>query len=81
MKLTAAGRPFIYFPLGHHFEQNFHVRHRLDRYRAGRWKDYQTAGPADIAAAIAAEISREADYRPVTTDGAARAASMLASLL
>jgi UDP:flavonoid glycosyltransferase YjiC (YdhE family) len=36
MKLTAAGRPFICFPLGHHFEQNFHARHRLDRYRAGR---------------------------------------------
>jgi hypothetical protein len=43
--------------------------------------DYQTAGPADIAAAIAAEIGRRVDYRPVATDGAARAASLLASLL
>jgi hypothetical protein len=25
MELTANGRPFLYFPLGHHFEQNFHV--------------------------------------------------------
>jgi hypothetical protein len=81
MELTASRRPFLYFPLARHFEQNYHVRHRLDRYRAGRYMNYQTAGPADIAAAIATEIGREVDYRPVATDGAARAASLLASLL
>ena len=27
MELTANRRPFIYFPLKHHFEQNLHVRH------------------------------------------------------
>ena len=81
MELTAARRPFIYFPLGHHFEQNFHVRHRLDRYRVGRCMDYQTSGPAEIAAAIATEINRKIDYRPVAADGAQRAAAMLASLL
>jgi hypothetical protein len=43
--------------------------------------DYQSAEPADIATAIASEINRRVDYRPVATDGAARAASMLASLL
>ena len=81
MELTANRRPFLYFPLGHHFEQNFHVRHRLERYRAGRRMDYQNATPADIAAAIATEIGREVDYRPVATDGAARAAALLAALL
>ena len=40
MELTAAQRPFLYFPLRHHFEQNFHVAHRLARYRAGRRMDY-----------------------------------------
>ena len=81
MELTANRRPFLYFPLSHHFEQNYHVRHRLEHYRAGRRLDYHATGPDDIAAAIAAEIGREVDYRPVATDGAARAASMLASLL
>ena len=42
MELTATGRPFLYFPLQHHFEQNFHVAHRLDRYGAGRRMDYAT---------------------------------------
>ena len=40
MELTANRRPFLYFPLRHHFEQNFHVRHRLERYRAGRRMDF-----------------------------------------
>ena len=81
MELTAGRRPFLYFPLHHHFEQNFHVRHRLQRYRAGRCMNYQTAEPADIAAAIVSEIGRHVDYRPVATDGAARAAALLADLL
>jgi pimeloyl-ACP methyl ester carboxylesterase/predicted glycosyltransferase len=81
MELTASRRPFLYFPLRDHFEQNLHVRHRLARYRAGRCMDYDSTTPEDIAAAIASEIGRDVDYRPVATDGAARAAAMLASLL
>jgi UDP-N-acetylglucosamine:LPS N-acetylglucosamine transferase len=81
MELTAAGRPFIYIPLRHHFEQNFHVAHRLGRYRAGRRLDYDDLTPQTLAEAIAAEISRETAYRPVETDGADRAAGLLADLL
>jgi UDP-N-acetylglucosamine:LPS N-acetylglucosamine transferase len=81
MELTANSRPFIYFPLGHHFEQNFHVRHRLERYAAGRRMDYATATPETIALAIADEIGRAVDYRPVESDGAARAAKLIAELL
>jgi pimeloyl-ACP methyl ester carboxylesterase/predicted glycosyltransferase len=81
MELTAGRRPFLYFPLRHHFEQSFHVRHRLERYGAGRCMDFETDGPSEIAAAIAEEIGREVDYRPVETDGAARAAALIAELL
>jgi pimeloyl-ACP methyl ester carboxylesterase/predicted glycosyltransferase len=81
MELTTNRRPFLYFPLRHHFEQNFHVRHRLDRYGAGRCMDFETATSGVIAAAIAEEIGREVDYRPVETDGAARAAALIAELL
>jgi len=81
MELTASRRPFLYFPLRHHFEQNFHVRHRLERYGAGRCMDFDTDGPSEIAAAIAAEIGGDVDYRPVETDGAARAAALIADLL
>jgi pimeloyl-ACP methyl ester carboxylesterase/predicted glycosyltransferase len=81
MELTANRRPFLYFPLRHHFEQNFHVRHRLDRYRAGRCMDYDDSPPETIAAAIAEEIGRAVDYKPVESDGAARAAARMADLL
>jgi len=81
MELTANRRPFLYFPLRHHFEQNLHVRHRLGRYGAGRCMDFDESMPDVIAAAIAEEIGREVDYRPVETDGAARAAALLAELL
>jgi predicted glycosyltransferase len=81
MELTASGRPFIYVPLRHHFEQSFHVRHRLDRYGAGRCLDYDQTGPEALAHAIAAEIGRPVGYRPVETDGAARAAALLAELI
>jgi pimeloyl-ACP methyl ester carboxylesterase/predicted glycosyltransferase len=81
MELTASRRPFLYFPLRHHFEQNFHVRHRLERYRAGRCMDFETDGPDEIAGAIGEEIGREVDYRRVETDGAARAAKLIAELL
>jgi hypothetical protein len=81
MELTANRRPFLYFPLRHHFEQNFHVAHRLDRYRAGRRMDFGGSDPDLIAEAIAAELGREVDYRPVEADGAARAARLIAELL
>jgi pimeloyl-ACP methyl ester carboxylesterase/predicted glycosyltransferase len=81
MELTANRRPFLYFPLRHHFEQNFHVRHRLGRYGAGRAMDFETATPEVIAEAIAEEIGREVDYRPVERDGAARAAALIGELL
>ena len=68
-------------PAQHHFEQNFHVRHRLERYGAGRRMDFDDSPPEAIAEAIAQEIGREVDYRPVETDGARRAAERIAELL
>jgi UDP:flavonoid glycosyltransferase YjiC (YdhE family) len=81
MELTANRRPFLYFPLRHHFEQNFHVRHRLNRYRAGRAMDFAAATPDAIAAAIVEELHRTPDYRPVESAGAERAARRIAELL
>ncbi|MDX6696980.1 MAG: hypothetical protein QOE65_377 [Solirubrobacteraceae bacterium] len=81
MELTANRRPFLYFPLKHHFEQRVHVTHRLDRYGAGRRMEYDESPPEAIAGAIAEEIGRDVDYRPVETDGARRAAGRLAEML
>jgi predicted glycosyltransferase len=81
MELTANRRPFLYFPLRNHFEQNLHVRHRLERYGAGRRMEFADSPPEAIAAAIAQELGRPVDYRDVPVDGAANAARLLAELL
>ncbi|MGE5147252.1 MAG: glycosyltransferase, partial [Candidatus Eiseniibacteriota bacterium] len=81
MELTEARVPFLYFPLRNHFEQTVHVRHRLERHRAGRAMDYQASDPDAIAAAAVEQLARPTAYRPVDPDGAARAARLLAGLL
>jgi predicted glycosyltransferase len=81
MELTATRRPFLYFPLARHFEQQRHVRHRLDRYRAGRCMDYATTTSEEIATELAAALVEHVDYRPVASDGAARAARSIAEVI
>jgi pimeloyl-ACP methyl ester carboxylesterase/predicted glycosyltransferase len=81
MELIASRRPFLSFPLRRHFEQAIHVRHRLERYGAGRVLDFESDGPGEIARAIAEEIGRPVDYLPVDPHGAARAAALVAELL
>jgi pimeloyl-ACP methyl ester carboxylesterase/predicted glycosyltransferase len=81
MELTAAGTPFLYFPLKNHFEQNFHVAHRLDRYGAGIRMEFASSTPDMIADVMVTALKRPLQFRPVEADGAVRAARMLAGLI
>ena len=81
MELTAAKRPFLYFPLRRHFEQNLHVRHRLERYGAGRPMSFDNATPETIGDAIAKGLGDTPAPADVERDGAARAARLIATLL
>ncbi|MBA3727901.1 MAG: alpha/beta hydrolase [Actinobacteria bacterium] len=81
MELTANNRPFLYFPLRNHFEQNFHVRHRLERYGAGRCLDFDTSTPEVIAEAIADELGKPVTYRSVDPRAAQRVAIRIAELI
>ena len=81
MELAAANRPFLYFPLKRHFEQNLHVRHRLERYGAGRPMDFEVATPETIAAALAEALAEQPNAADVERDGAAKAAALIAALL
>jgi pimeloyl-ACP methyl ester carboxylesterase/predicted glycosyltransferase len=80
MELVAAGRPFVSLPLANHFEQRFHVRHRLDRYGADRWVEFADASPEQLAGAIADAYESRPAYLPVDGGGAARAAALIAAL-
>ena len=81
MELAAAGTPFLYFPLRNHFEQNFHVAARLERYNAGRKMIFAESDPDRIAQAMVEELAAPRVPHPVAADGAARAAAMLSELL
>ncbi len=81
MELAAAGTPFLYFPLRNHFEQNFHVAARLERYNAGRKMIFADSDPDRIADAMLSELTAPRVALPVASDGAVRAASMLSNLL
>ena len=81
MELTAAKRPFLYFPLKNHFEQNIHVSHRLARYGAGVRMEYDRTDPETLAHTIADGLKRPVIYRDVEADGAQRAALSISRLL
>lgn len=81
MELAAVGTPFIYFPLEHHFEQNVHVRHRLDRYNAGRRMSYAQCDADMIATAICEELRQPSQSVEVERNGAKNVASQIAELL
>ena len=83
MELVATGRPFLYFPLRRHFEQNRHVPHRLANYGVGAAArvDFAEATPEVLAERIVASLRHAPAYQPVETGGTERAASLIAELL
>jgi pimeloyl-ACP methyl ester carboxylesterase/UDP:flavonoid glycosyltransferase YjiC (YdhE family) len=81
MELVANRRPFIYLPLRNHFEQNFHVAHRLRRHGAPPPTDYEEATPERLARQMAERVGARVSYAPVEPGAAARAAGFIAPLL
>jgi hypothetical protein len=58
-----------------------HVRRRLANYGADRSLDYPTLDPDTLAERALATMHAPVRYRPVETDGAARAALRIAQVL
>jgi UDP-N-acetylglucosamine:LPS N-acetylglucosamine transferase len=81
MELVELGRPFVYVPLGQHFEQQRHVRHRLERYGAGRCVDHAGLDAESLTDAVLEQLAAPLQYPPIPADGARRAAAMLADLI
>jgi pimeloyl-ACP methyl ester carboxylesterase/predicted glycosyltransferase len=81
MELVATRRPFLSFPLQRHFEQRVHVRKRLANYGADRALDYPSLTAEVLADAALTAMHTPVHYKPVETDGAARAAKRIAQVL
>ena len=76
---SALRRPFAYFPLAKHFEQEF-VAARVERHGAGRRLDFSQTTPSDLAETIVELLGRRCWWPPVRTDGAERAARLIGRL-
>jgi predicted glycosyltransferase len=83
MELVATGRPFLYFPLRNHFEQNRHVPKRLANYGVGDRAriEFADATPDLLAARIAEGLHQAPELRPIELGGPERAAQLIAGLL
>jgi UDP:flavonoid glycosyltransferase YjiC (YdhE family) len=81
LELTALRRPFIYFPLEGHFEQNLVVAERLRRHGAGQRLFYSETTPETVAEAVVGQLGRKATWSPIPTDGARRAAELIHKLV
>lgn len=81
MELVATKRPFLSFPLQSHFEQCVHVRRRLFNYEADHSVNYREISADSLADKALAAMHQPVRYRPVETDGAARAARRIADVL
>ena len=83
MELVALQRPFLYFPLKGHFEQNRYVPLRLANYGVpeGARVDFDDASPEHLAERIRTALEHPVTYRSIEDGGARRAAERLAALL
>lgn len=83
MELVATGRPFLYFPLQRHFEQNRHVPQRLANYGVGAGAQIAFADATTelLVERVVAGLRQAPEYRSVETGGPERAARLVAELL
>jgi UDP-N-acetylglucosamine:LPS N-acetylglucosamine transferase len=77
LELTALRRPFLFFPIAGHAEQEITVASRLARHGAGVRMTQAEMTPSSLADAIVANIKHELTYAQVPVDGTRRAAKII----
>jgi hypothetical protein len=81
MELVATQRRFLSFPLERHFEQCIHVKNRLHNYCADCSVRFRELSTRELADRALAALHAPVNYKPVETDGAARAAREIVSVM
>jgi len=81
LELTALKRPFIYFPLEKHFEQEIHVTMRCQRHKAGIRMTYSKTTPELLAKEVISKINKKVDYMSIPTQGDQKAAEIIGTFL
>lgn len=81
LELTSLRRPFVFFPIEGHCEQEVHVANRLSRHHAGIRLRQRATTPAQLAEVVLANMGRPAEWTSIPADGARVAAEMICDLL
>jgi hypothetical protein len=74
-------KPFLYFPLKQHFEQEGAVAHRCERHGAGVKMDYTKTTPELLAKTVLSNFGKEVHYAAIPTNGADKAAQIISQVL
>jgi UDP-N-acetylglucosamine:LPS N-acetylglucosamine transferase len=77
LEVTALRRPFIFFPIEGHSEQEITVASRLTRQGAGVRMTQGRTTLSSLADAIVANVGREVTYAEIPADGARCAAKII----
>jgi UDP:flavonoid glycosyltransferase YjiC (YdhE family) len=77
LELEAMRRPFLYFPMEGHAEQELTVAARLERHRAGRRMPPSSTTADSLATAIVENLGAPVDYEPIPANGAETAARVI----
>lgn len=81
LELLALKKPFIYFPLVGHTEQENVISPRLKRYNAGIRMSYLNTDTKMLADAIINNLNKKVDYKQVPLNGAKNAVKLLSRFL
>jgi len=81
LELTALEKPFLYFPLEQHFEQEVGVTNVCQRHRAGIRMTHSKTTPESLAEAILSNLGKTVDYAKISINGSEEAAKRINELL
>jgi len=81
LELTALKKPFLYFPLENHFEQEIAVANRCERHNAGVKMNFSKTTPETLAREVVNNIDKEVQYASIPANGAQKAANLISEFL
>jgi UDP:flavonoid glycosyltransferase YjiC (YdhE family) len=79
IELTALRRPFIFFPLEKQFDQQY-IAERQAQLGAGIEMRYFKTTPEALAQTIISHIGKDVGWKPISTNGAQKAAQLIDQL-
>ena len=81
IELTALKKPFLYFPLAMHCEQQIQVAGRIARHQTGIKMIFSQTTAETLADMVIANLGKKVNYPQIPVNGAEKAAQFISELL